>query len=76
MPGQVCGELGFVIGGVVVVVRGDLDGEVGESGRVEVDDARFDVVAGVDEGEVVGSAAGEGVGVAGVCRVEDVGDGG
>lgn len=75
MPGYVCGELGFVVGGVVVV-GGDLDGEVGESGRVEVDDARFDVVAGVDEGEVVGSAAGEGVGVADVCRVEDVGDGG
>jgi hypothetical protein len=52
----------------------DLYGEVCEFGWVEVDDAGFDVMAGVDEGEEVGLAARESVGVAGVCRVEDVRD--
>ena len=41
---------------------------------MEVDDARFEVVFGVDEGEGVGGAIGEGVGVARVVGIEDVGD--
>jgi hypothetical protein len=52
----------------------DLYCKIYKFGRVEVDDAGFDVVAGVDEGEVVSFAAGEGVGVAGVLCVQDVGD--
>jgi len=53
---------------------GDLHCEVYEFGRVEVDDAGFDVVAGVDEGELVGFAIRENVGVAGIIWIEDVGD--
>jgi hypothetical protein len=42
---------------------------------MEVDDASFDVVARVDEREDVGCAVGDGVGVAGILFVENVGDG-
>jgi hypothetical protein len=53
---------------------GNLHGEVYKFGRVEVDDAGFDVVTGEDEGEMVSLAAGKGIGVAGVLCVEDVRD--
>ena len=53
---------------------GNLHGEVYKFGRVEVNDAGFDVVTGEDEGEMVSLAVGESVGVAGVLCVEDVGD--
>ena len=52
-----------------------MHGEVDKFGWVEVDNAGFDVVTGVDEGEVIGFATREGIGVAGVFWVEDVGDG-
>jgi len=45
-------------------------------GRVEVDDAGFNVVACVDEWEFVGCAVGKGVAVARAIFVEDGGDGG
>jgi hypothetical protein len=49
-----------------------LQGKIGEFGGVEVSYARFDVVAGIEEGEGVGCAAVmEGVNVRGG---EDVGD--
>jgi hypothetical protein len=44
-------------------------------GWIEVDDASFDVVACVDEGEGVGCVVGQGIGVAGVFLVENVEDG-
>jgi hypothetical protein len=53
---------------------GDLYCKIYKLGRVEVDDAGFDVVAGVDEGEMVSFAARQGVCVAGVLCVDDVGD--
>jgi hypothetical protein len=52
----------------------NLHREVYKFGRVEVDDSGFDVVASVDEGEMVCFAAWEGVGVAGVVCVENVGN--
>jgi len=70
-PGHVHGELRLVVVGFGFE---QLDREVLQVWGVEVDDAGFDVVAGVDEGEGVGGAFAEGVGVAGAGFVEDGGD--
>jgi hypothetical protein len=67
----VYGVLGLVVFGFGFE---ELDGEVLQFGWEEIHDARFDVVACVDEWESVGCAVGEVVGVARAGFVENVGD--
>jgi len=69
LPTHVHGVLG-----VVVVIDRDLHSKVCKVWRVEVDDAGFDVMAGVDEGQKVGFTTGRSVGVAGIEYVKDVGN--